>query len=198
MGRYDVHEERDHIEHPIVGRFLFGSHIYGVANLESDKDYIVAIVAPEGTMYNTKDFEGNDYVCYSYADFKNAIRAHKVQMLEIYFYYELFAIEFKLDLKLLRKEFSSVASNSYVKCKKKIADGEVYIGLKSLYHSLRILTYAIQIAKHGRIVDFDVANVYYKQIMSIGGDWEKLHKTFKPIYNGLKSELRALAPLEGK
>lgn len=194
--RFDVHEEREHIEHPVIRRFLFGSHIYGTANIESDKDYIVVIDAPEGTMYNCQNFEGSDYVCYSYEDFRQAIFAHKVQMLEVLFYHE-FIIDFKLDLQLLRKEFSSVASNSYVKCKKKIADGEVYIGLKSLYHSLRILMYGIQIAKHGKIVDFYEANCYYEEIMDIGGDWDKLHKRFKPIYNKLKSELRTLAPLEG-
>lgn len=196
MATYDVHEERDHIEHPVAQRFLFGSHIYGVANEFSDRDYVVVIDAPKGTMYNCQNFEGNDYVCYSYEDFKGAILAHKVQMLEILFYHEP-VIEFELDLQLLRREFSAVASNSWVKCKKKLKDDEILIGLKSLYHSLRILMYGIQIAKHGKIVDFEEANCYYDEIMAIGGDWEKLNNRFKPVYNSLKSELRLLAPLEG-
>ncbi|KAG2379112.1 hypothetical protein C9374_007750 [Naegleria lovaniensis] len=49
-----------------------------------------------------------------------------------------------------RRPFSRKSANSYVKCKKKICvEKDLKVGLKSLFHSLRIVMFAIQILKFG-------------------------------------------------
>ena len=133
---------------------------------------------------------------YSHEDFqKDYILASKISSKKNFL--DDFSVgEFELDSEKLRRAISSVASNSYVKCKKKIRDGEVYIGKKSLFHSIRILMFGIQIAKHGKIVNYEEANNYHKAIFEMGDDWSELDKKFKPIYNSLKSEFKRLAPLE--
>jgi hypothetical protein len=101
--------------------------------------------------------------------------------------------EFEIDYDKIREEFSRIASNSWVKCKKKLIiekDYNPYIAKKSLFHSLRILMFGIQIMKLGKIVDFSEANIYYKDIMDSPNDWEYLKEKYQPIYNKLKSEFR--------
>ena len=102
---------------------------------------------------------------------------------------------FELNKELLRKQISAVSSNSFVKCKKKMLQGDEYIGKKSMYHSIRILGYGIQIAKYGRIVNYEAYNFYYDVVMC-KYDWEEIHEYFKPIYNSMKSEFKILAPID--
>ncbi|KAL9646506.1 hypothetical protein ABK040_006565 [Willaertia magna] len=65
-----------------------------------------------------------------------------------------------------RKPISAKSNNSFVKAKKKIiVEKELKIGLKSLFHSLRILHFGIQIAKHGKIINFEEATELYKDIV---------------------------------
>ena len=61
----------------------------------------------------------------------------------------------------IRNSFSHVASNSFVKCKKKIeveASYDPHTGRKSLWHSLRIVDFGIQILKHDKIIDYSSVN----------------------------------------
>src|SRR5690606_20681238 len=104
---------------------------------------------------------------------------------------------FKLDKSKLRRSISGTSSNSFVKCKKKLRQGDYYIGKKSLFHSLRILGFGIQIALTGKIVNYSAYNHYLDMIMDKNtNDWSEYQKVFKPIFNHKKSEFRRLAPLE--
>lgn len=191
--------EKERITEPIIRLYEYGSSVYRTRTINSDRDYIVVVKSEEKFSYNVRN-EDSDYTVYSEPLFIDMIKEHDVHILECIFQSEddRYLIHFDLDLEKLRRKFSAVASNSYVKCKKKIRDGEVYIGLKSLFHSLRILDFAIQIAKHGRIVNYSSVNVLLGVIMSTKPDWKVLDPMFKPIYNSLKSELRVLAPLKSE
>ena len=62
--------------------------------------------------------------------------------------------KFELNLQQLRKSISEKASHSWVKAKKKFeveSDRNIYIGKKSLFHSIRIIDFGIQIARYGKI-----------------------------------------------
>lgn len=102
--------------------------------------------------------------------------------------------EFVLDLEQLRRSISGVVSNSWVKAKKKMAQGDDYIGRKSMWHSLRILMFGIQVAKYGKIVDFSEANEYYDDIVKGNAPYSELVKVYKPIMNAKQSEFRVLCP----
>src|SRR5690606_16367271 len=105
-----------------------------------------------------------------------------------------------LNLTQLRRSISAVASNSFVKCKKKLIKGpdyNPYIAKKSLFHSLRILDFGIQIATHGKIMDFSSCNHLYRDIMSIeSDDWEIFKEKYTPLANSLKSKFKKVAPLD--
>lgn len=191
----NVFNEKDSVKHTVIKEYSFGSVVYGTSLKDSDEDYIAVVDSEENLAYNVRGEK--DYIVYSEDLFIQGIKNHEIYILECIFQdkNDVYRKYFELDKGKLRKNVSSIASNSYVKCKKKIQDGEEYIGLKSLFHSIRILDYGIQIAKYKEIVDYKSANIYFDDIMTIGGDWNILHKKYKPIYNQLKSELRELCPL---
>ena len=81
----------------------------------------------------------------------------------------------RLNKSNLRSSVSAVCSNSHVKAKKKIRDGEVYIGLKSYWHTIRILTMYTDLAKFGTFNPKDYKerlNHIYEDIMSMVDDPE--------------------------
>jgi hypothetical protein len=187
------------IEEPVIRKFAYGSVVYGTAGINSDLDYIYVVESDEEFDYNVKNYENIDVIVYSKPTFIKHIKDHRIFALESIFQDEEnpFRQYFKLDTEKLRREVSSVSSNSFVKCKKKFKDGEYYIGKKSLFHSLRILNYGIQIAKFGFIADYSCANQTYRNIMAMEStDWEDYKAIYQPIFNSLKSTFKLLAPLE--
>jgi hypothetical protein len=77
-----------------------------------------------------------------------------------------------------------------IKSKKKIQQGDYYIGLKSLYHSIRIVMFGIQIAKYSHIVDFTVANYIWIEMNERIFTWDELDIKYRDINNRLLSEFR--------
>lgn len=124
-------------------KFIVGSQLYGLTNPKSDTDYLV--ISEE----EIQDKLDVDVEVLSLQEFKDKLQLHDLKCLEVYFNYykevlklipELeFNKGFKINKSQLRRAISSVASNSNVKAKKKIAQGDVYIGRKSFFHSYRIL-----------------------------------------------------------
>lgn len=193
-----MYKEMDKIHEPILNVYLYGSMLYEVDHKKSDSDFIVVVDSQdEDLMYDVRK-ENRDYHVYSEKAFINKIKEHDIQVLEaIFSEYDLgkYITHFELDKELLRKQISAVSSNSFVKCKKKMLQGDEYIGKKSMYHSIRILGYGIQIAKYGRIVNYQAYNFYYDVVMG-KYDWEEIKEYFKPIYNSMKSEFKILAPID--
>lgn len=184
------------IKEEILHVFPYGSKVYGTNNEKSDTDLIVVVKGDQELEYGIHSDEMNVTV-YSDKTFRNLLEKHHIAALECIFSNET-EYEFKLNMTQLRRSISAVHSNSVVKCKKKLTEGpdyNPYIGKKSLFHALRILELGIQIAKHGRIIDFSASNHYLDIIMSID-DWEILKNKFQPISNKLKSEFKKLAPLD--
>ena len=124
------------------------------------------------------------------SDFIDMIIEHKVFAMEALFqpqcsYYLKY---FNLDKWKLRQEFSGVSSNSWVKAKKKMTvekDLDMRCGAKSLFHSIRLLMFAVQIAKDGKITHYNCGIELHKDIMDDlkkGFTWEDFNKKYKPIW----------------
>ena len=105
-----------------------------------------------------------------------------------------------------RRPFSRKSSNSFVKCKKKLCvELDLMTGLKSMFHSMRIISFAIQILKYGYIKQFDVANEYFVDIMqysNVSQDkyeevWNILNTKYGEIRKKLEKEFHTLAPKIG-
>lgn len=132
-------------------------------------------------------------------DFIDMIKEMNVFALEALFssqeMYERYGKYFTLNRWKLRESFCKIASNSWVKAKKKMTidkDYDLKCGVKSLFHSIRILDFGYQIACYGCIKNFSSCNDIWKNIMkdtSSGFTWEDFKKKYKPIYNSRHSLL---------
>lgn len=179
-----------------VNIYTYGSVCYGTSHELSDEDFIV--VADTHPEVNIKNVEVHQY---SKERFFQAIKDHEIWAMECFFLpsnlkHEDFILEFKYSPARLRVECSSKSSNSWVKAKKKIEkEGEIYIGEKSLFHALRILDFGIQIAEHGKIVNYASQNENYQKIVGQNKTWPELKQEFQAFYNALGTRLRILCPL---
>lgn len=190
-------DTRTQIDEPILKVYQYGSIVYGSHTPDSDSDYIVVVDSDEPLLYYSVREDDSDYTIYSPSYFIKKIKEHNISILECIFQSEddPFVKHFTYNPENLRRSISAISSNSFVKCKKKIRDGEPYIGKKSMFHSIRILMFGIQIAKYGKIVDYREANELLPIIMNMS-EWDEIKFVCQPIYNELKSEFKLLVPLE--
>lgn len=193
-------ETRNQVDERILKSYKYGSRVYGCHTELSDHDYIFVVESDNDELYYSVEMANLNITVYSESKFISLIESHHISILECIFQNEndKYLKYFELDLEKLRRNVSGIASNSYVKCKKKIAQDEEYIGKKSMFHSLRILNFGIQIAKYGKITNYSCANVYHKEIFKVGAssEWKDIDAKFKPIYNSLKTLFKKVAPLE--
>jgi predicted nucleotidyltransferase len=188
-------------ETDIVCVYPYGSRVYGTHDFNSDFDYI--------TVYRGDDSKNNQ----QYDSFDKTISTHTYNLekwREHISNHKIFALEcisligdypkfgFNLNLSILRKEISATASNSWVKCKKKIEiENDYNIAIKSIFHSFRIPMFGIQIAKYGKIVDFHEANYMwvdqFKEMVYSEPSWQEIKEKYKPMHNQLMTKFRKFA-----
>ena len=179
----------------------YGSRVYGTHSENSDYDYMAIVPANRRADTGEEYRHGNTNIhIYNKIDFQDQLNRHKVHALEAYFLDERVAKDFvfKLHIPTLRESFSEKASNSFVKAKKKIEkEKDYYIGWKSLFHSLRILNFGVQIAKKNEITDYGAANQIWFDILTAQQyNWDYFKQKYQPVYNALATEFRKLAPKE--
>jgi predicted nucleotidyltransferase len=180
--------------------FPYGSRVYQTHKEDSDYDWLAII--PENRKANTgEEYRRNDLNIHMFnrRDFQKQLDLHKIHTLEAYFLPDGLCkkhFTFKLDKSQLRHEISQKSSHSFVKAKKKIeVEKDYYIGWKSLFHSLRILNFAIQIGEKGKIEDYSAANHFWFEIQQAQQyNWEYFKTKYQPIYNELATQFRLLCP----
>lgn len=186
----------------IINTYKFGSHVYGTNDINSDEDYIYITTNIE--LDNTVD--SNDYKYYTIDTFQKMLDSMNIQALECYFSDDMFKREthkftYTQNKELLRKFISTNSSNSYIKCKKKLMRNEDYnlrIGIKSFFHSLRMLDFGIQIAKNNKIIKWTRYNHILKDLYNMSELyeydelWTKIKEKYKPLYNRLRTEFKKL------
>lgn len=187
----------------ILNRYRFGSHVYGTQTKDSDEDFICVtdekIISED---LNTK--------YYTVAEFQRLLDNHEIQMLECYFLPGRFILQqsytgfsFTLDLAKLRVSISTISSNSWVKGKKKLivqADYDKKLGVKSVFHAVRILGLGIQLAQTGKIADYSEYNWLYADLIKLSAAydyiqlWEKMEDKYRKLYNKLNTQFKLLCP----
>jgi predicted nucleotidyltransferase len=181
-------------KHPsmIKGCYIFGSRVYKTNNEDSDWDIILVVnnsvpeVEYKDELYNihliTPDL------------FEKQIRDNHIRAIECIFapnwaIIKPYEYNFIFKGNSFRHNISHTVSNSWVKCKKKLEQGDYYIGIKSLFHSLRIGMFANQFAKNNEI-DFTQANYIWKELTSKNWTWKELDEKYKPLRNQILSDFR--------
>lgn len=169
----------------------------------------VKLIEPDCFGYNEDRIINRDYEFVCESDFIKMIEDNDIVALEAIFLPENLAYgaatlyreyfnHFKLDKWKLRENVSHICSNSWVKCKKKLTvekDYNLRIAQKSLFHSLRIYMFGIQIAEQGKIVDYQCAKDLWKEIENAENPtWEYYKEKYQPMFNSLRSRLVELCP----
>ena len=173
---------------------IFGSRIYGTFNINSDWDIImVANNSVDSIEVKTELY--NIHI-YTPDKFKEDLDWHKINNLECVYapkwaiLKEEIIFDFIYDYKKMRHSISHLSSNSWVKSRKKIEFGEYYIGLKSIFHAIRIPMFGKQIAENGCIFDFSCANNIWDELCNNNWSWDELNLKYKSIHNMRLSEFR--------
>lgn len=176
--------------------YIYGSIVYKTSDNKSDVDMIVVA---NNSVENIEVNNGKyNFHIITPDKFQNMLLQHHPVAIECimapreFILMEKIDFKFNLKINILRHSFSHISSNSYVKCKKKLEQGDDYIGYKSLFHSIRIPMFGIQIANFGKIKDFSIANDIYRQIFSKKWSQDEIDNTFRPIRNSVMSEFRKI------
>jgi len=197
--------------HPsrVFNVYIFGSNIYQTNHKDSDWDIImIANNSVESTeirngLYNIHVYTPDKFV----AD----LNWHRINNLECIYAPDWAKLkedidfsDFKIDFRKLRHAISHISSNSWVKCKKLMSKDDYYIGIKSLFHSIRIPMFATQIMRYGKITDFSCANDVWDKLIfknqpsymrsSYKWTWDKLDEEFRGLHNSVLTEFRKTAP----
>jgi predicted nucleotidyltransferase len=187
----------------IVNIYPYGSRVYGTADEKSDTDLILVSDSASEPEVQRK-WPGIDVTIWTVEEFQRLLDEHDPSALECWFLPDDMAIrsrgyefKFKLDRGKLRRSFSAKASNSWVKAKKKMEiHGELRLGMKSLFHSLRLLGFGIQIAGFGELLHYNEENSVWRTIVEQGfTSWQPYKDYWQKYYNNLHSEFKLVAPL---
>jgi predicted nucleotidyltransferase len=191
----------------VLAVYPYGSRVYGTDSSTSDYDFIVVVssLLSNGVVVQSDQYSYNNLNInvYQKDHFQHLIDEHSISVLECVFLpaslvlLERHKFRYRFDESKLRSSISKKADNSWVKSKKKLIvekDHNPYAAKKSLFHSLRILMFGLQIATKKRIVDYSEANELWHRIsLDQSVDWEHYRAVYGLIYNDLKSRLRQAA-----
>jgi hypothetical protein len=186
----------------VVCIYRFGSYVYETNNEFSDEDYVVILKEYQ----ESKD---DNIHHFSEVQFQDLVNRHDVQALECIFLPANLILKqdckfnFVLDKAKLRISISTTASNSWVKGKKKliiIEDYDQNLGLKSIFHALRILDYGIQIAEHNQIINYSSMNYVLDDLIKLSKAyqktelWEMIDAKYRKLFNSKSSLFKDLCP----
>lgn len=190
--------------------FPFGSQVYQLVNEKSDRDYLALSVNEPSPTFIDTGFGTESVEVWSVQQFRELVDNHDLKALEVYFENKetldplLYPNDiFVLKKDSLRRSVSATVSNAHVKAKKKFIDNEIYTGLKSYWHCIRILTMFIALAKHGTFkpsafkeqLKECYEDIINKQDQPPETLFKSLEETYKKQLKELQHEFRLLCPL---
>jgi len=181
----------------VDGAFIFGSYLYGNNDEYSDRDFcIITELVDDYELLESH----NDFHIMNLDYYKKLLKEHNDMALSMYFQrgsLKNFYVEFNLNLPTLRKFFSTKANNSFVKAKKKFLQGDIRLAYKSMFHSLRLLKWGINIATgNGNNYDYLIDYNKIKGDFLKAENWDILKDIYKPQFNKYATKFRLVAPKE--
>lgn len=159
------------IDEDVLNIYSYGSQIYGTASEDSDQDFIIVT---KGSMLKSGAFKQNAIsnqsrsiqgVLYSRSGFQDAINNYDISALECLSLPTDKVVQSKWPFRVqkwdnreMAKKIISKASNSWHLADLQAKDDWKHMAKKGIFHSLRILTFGLQLKEHQRIVDFEACN----------------------------------------
>lgn len=190
------------VEGDVIGMFRYGSQVYGTADENSDHDYIIVM---KGAMLDNGAFRNNaisneDWsiqgVVYSRGGFLNAINSYEIAALECLSLDDSNIIVSKWPFKSTNwntkemvKAIIRKASDSRHLSNMQSKNGDKERAIRSMFHSLRILKFGLQLKEHQKIVNFQECNEMYKEFKNMNPeDFDS--RDYFPQFDKLLIELR--------
>lgn len=202
----------------VKGNFLRGSRTYETNNPKSDYDMGIIvdddtiIIDKEGVFENEKSdmrihpvtWKNRDMEIVRESDFIDMINEHQpfaIEPLMLTENIDNYKSYLNIDTWKLRCRFGQISNNSWSKAKKKMTvekDLDEYCGVKSLFHSIRLLMFSCFFTKGYITKDErnEVKELYYDILSDwkIGFKWDDFKTKYKPIYNKWHSEVVKMCP----
>lgn len=193
--------------HPLKVRniYVYGSRVYGTARDGSDWDIIMIashLLAHEEKRATVNGALLNIHII-TPDKFTSDLKLPNIMNLECLFapewakLQEKMVLSTEINIKKLIKNNLAQSYSSWNGGKLKIQKYDIYRGQKSIFHSLRMLMFAIQIAEHGKIIDYSEANSLYSEICDCEEfEWDYFKEKYLPLKVKLEEKLKSLAPVE--
>jgi hypothetical protein len=179
--------------------FRSGSRVYGTARPDSDEDF-VAVLARRDAKQDLAFGPGVNVIIHGLDTFRAAIADQSVFALECLFLPPEHRLKegrppfaYKPDRARLAASATARSDADFAKAGKRFSD-EPGASRKRLFHALRVPMFALQIARHGRIVDYGQASHLLVEIRQSPSEvWEDYRAVYGPVRDRLCAELAALA-----
>ena len=185
--------EKNSIKKELLNVYPIGSQVYGTATKESDHDYLTILSSGKNNIIFGNKLSA---IVKSYEEFQKNVSDHQPLALECLFLppeskiQETFKPVWKLNPLTLKQTFINKSVEDFEKAEKRYCDGLFSKGNKSMFHSLRILTYGIQILKNGKIIDYGAAIPIWESIVT--DPFLSMEIEWRPKHRNLVEELRNL------
>lgn len=186
--------------HPLKVRaiYRYGSRVYGSAQPFSDYDFVV--VGSNQLEHEEKKVSIGDALLniqiITHDKFKRDLENHDILPLECVFLpeehviFQKVAAEFTLNKKKLAKSLLNESFVTWRNAKLKLEQRDIKRGLKKVFHSIRVLYFALQIAEHGKIIDYSEANYIFDEIQLCDEfDWDYFKEKYLPLKKELEDKL---------
>lgn len=188
-------------EKDIVNIYPYGSRVYGNHSEDADYDYVIVFKSAfldNGAFKNNAISSADRKIqgsVYSRSGFQDAINKYDMAALECVYLDDDKVLKKVWPFKPPRIEKHSFiknvitnTSNSQYRAVNRYKDGDIRMAKKGVYHSLRVLTFGLQIMEHGKIVDYGACNDLLDTIM--------LHDDFSPrkyitLFDELSAKLKS-------
>lgn len=165
----------------ILNVYPIGSRVYGTHAPNSDYDFVIVgnvylsnFLGPnkDDTMLLSKNYAGKclQALIYTTQSFSNSLKQHSVLAMECFYLPEDLVLQkavifnFNLDKKQLRNRVMQKAIYDWERFKTKFENGKTQKAKRSLFHSLRVLDFGLQIANTGKINDYTSCSALWKNI----------------------------------
>ncbi len=174
----------------LVGVYVFGSTVYGTNNYNSDIDLVVIGKSLKNN-YEIKHEHYNIHI-QTPDQFQEDLKNNLVRPIECVLSDKRFKIldpnyELTLYKDRLIHNFINTSKNAWEKGRYKLNNGEIFLGLKNLFHSLRISNFGLQVLREGKI-NYQSCNELWLEIKE-HNSYEEINKNFHSI---LKENIKKL------